>query len=77
MTIEYLDTGSPAEYNQAGASEQSINYGYVMMRKNWESLEVKDPTFFKQMPVTGLCYSENNMPKIMMFGGNGVNTFVF
>jgi len=39
--IEYLDTGSSAEFNQGG-DVNSVNYGYIMMRKNWESLEVKD-----------------------------------
>lgn len=47
LMIEYLDTGSSAEFNQAG-DVNSVNYGYIMMRKNWESLEVKDQNFFKQ-----------------------------
>ena len=46
LMIELLDTGSQKEFASQDASNPT--YGYVMMRKVWESLEVKDQIFCKQ-----------------------------
>ena len=45
LLIDYLDTGASSELNQSDIN--SSNYGMGMCRKNWESLEVKDASFFK------------------------------
>lgn len=65
--IEYLDTGASAEFNQGG-DVSTVNYGYIMMRKNWESLEVKDQNFFRQQPSCGFPTTEGGA-KIVIFGG--------
>jgi hypothetical protein len=41
IVIDYLDTGSNSEFIEANAKMAS--YGAPIARKNWESLEVKDP----------------------------------
>lgn len=48
LTIECLDTGATNEYTNAGADQNTISYGYPMMRKNWETLEVRNSVFVEQ-----------------------------
>ena len=47
------------------------------MRKNWESLEVRSQNFVDQQPVTGFCSQQGSQPQIVIFGGQGVNSYYF
>jgi len=65
LTIEYLDTGANGEFQSI--NEKTASYGAPLARKNWESLEVKDPQFFRAQPVCGFSVAEGN--KVIIFGG--------
>jgi hypothetical protein len=60
LLIEYFDTGSA----EISSVEQ-------LTTKKWESLEVNNPSFFRQQPVCGLGISEGE--KVVIFGGSGVS----
>lgn len=75
LTVEYLDTGAISEFNQSEI--KTAAYGYVLCKKNWESLEVKDSMFFKQQPVCGFVTQESSGNKILVFGGQGTTVFSF
>ena len=69
LLIEYLDSGAPSEFNPQLIGQ--LTYGTPIAKRNWESLEVKDTTFFRASPVCGFSVSEGN--KIIVFGGQSVN----
>ena len=42
VMIDYLDTGVTQDYM---GSHDTVQYGMQIAKRNWESLEVRDPTF--------------------------------
>ena len=77
LLIDYLNTGGDNEFNPTQIN--SATYGAPLARKNWESLEVKDPAFFRAQPVCGYNIADGSKEgnKICIFGGQSVNQFVF
>lgn len=73
LLIDYLDCGPTQDFNTKQIDQAS--YGAPLARKNWESLEVKDPSFFRAQPVCGFSVSEGN--KVIIFGGQSVSQFIF
>ena len=73
LLIEYMNTGNDSEFNPTMVN--SISYGACLSRKMWESLEVKDPAFFRAQPVCGFTIADGSKAgnKICIFGGQSVN----
>ena len=73
LLIEYMNTGNDSEFNPTMVN--SIRYGACLSRKMWESLEVKDPAFFRAQPVCGFTIADGSKEgnKICIFGGQSVN----
>lgn len=73
VLVDYLDTGATQDYT---GQHESVQYGMQIAKRSWESLEVRDAVFCRQMPSCGFV-SNDGVNWIITFGGQGVNQFMF
>ena len=58
-----LDTGSQSTFT---GNKNSREYGMVIARQRWSSIEVNNPDFTRAQPVSGI---QLNNTEILIFGG--------
>ena len=66
-----LDTGSQSQYE---GNKNSREYGSVIARMRWVSLEVNNVEFVRAQPCCGV---QLNNTDILIYGGETKQTFIF